>query len=132
MTTEDFALPKSATQGDMDRCDRCDCQYAYVDGLIIGGKRQRTMLACSVCDHPAPDDHPVQIELKRQWSEHDKRLQAECKQHQRAADEASQSPYQHVTGIGAIEENFGRLERLILSQNARIDKLEAALARRNK
>ena len=121
MTTEDFALPSKAKGlGDMDRCDRCGSQYAYV------GRE----LACGVCGHPAPPDHPEQMKLKADWAAHDARNKAEAAKQNKIAQEASTNPYSHTPALAAQEEAFAAIQRQLQAHEKRIASLEAALAKR--
>lgn len=117
---EEFTLPSKANGADQDRCDRCAGQYAYVG-------RQ---LACASCGHPAPDTHPEQIQLKKDWAAHDQRLKKEAEQHQREANEASRSPTHHVGMMSLVEERFASLERLLAAQDKRIATLETDRGRK--
>jgi len=126
MTAEDFELPRAARGGlgDSDRCDVCSSQYAYLSAPGKPGTPGRTILGCGTCGRPAPDDHPEQQKLKRDWDAREARDKAALHQSQKEAAAASASPHRATTTLGAMEDRFVELTRRLDEQAGKIGLLE--------
>ena len=99
-------------------CGICGGQLAYLTSL---NRTERTIVACSICHHPAGDNHPLQKEMDAIRLRRD---QQEEEQRKHQAPPGLDAALMYSQSAVTTNEKLERMERLLTEQGRRIAALE--------